>query len=691
MFRSMSVLMVVCMMGSLVGSTEGQCVLSEPATSVCGAARVIPGTPGQHVVLMDVVNSTAVWQPSCSGLQANQLVWFTVTPTVTGPITLSTCHPATGFDTAIIAFTGGDTNCVGMSETACSDDVLEDRCDNGCSFYGSEVTIDATAGQTYRFMVAAIDFNQAGCPTCLGVVVTIGDTCGSAPTNIGPCDAAMELPGSPGSYEILQDVTDAVVLPNEPQPSCTEPDVGKTVWYHFSPTDDSRVEFSTCHPNTSYDTVVQVYAGNGICTGGFFTNVACSDDSDDPACISGCSPNPRSSKVTFDALAGGDYWIQVGAYSDNSAGCELCLGSVLSIFDCNDPLPPTVSLTMPPELGAGCACNPVQVVGSAFDPGGAFDSYLLDYRQTGATAWTTIVEVSGEAVNEVLADWDTTALPQGYYLLRLTAKTKCGQVDSTTHVLYLDGGFDTVDLRYPPPPGAGGPLPVVAGNVCLDGTVFESWCWHPNTLGAHFKAEYRADGAGNYSPVDPAQPTYVTTIVNDPIASWDTLATGIPDGQYQLRITAINDCGTSSEINTGVIVDNTPPTAIISSVSNCDYVGDTLQVIGTAVDANIAGWALQYTGGNTSEWVTIGTGAGNVPNGVLGTWDTSQLPSCAYTLRLIVTDQAVIGCGGPLRHRTSHMVSLNVGFCGDFDADDDGDVDLVDFGAFQDEFTGPLP
>jgi hypothetical protein len=667
------------------------CVLGEAPSGDCTAPRQIPGTPGQHVVLMDASN--AIGAATTCGLFAGKRVWFEVTPAVSGPVTISTCHPNTTYDTVLEVFSGGDSNCDFMSPEACNDDTNTQACDNGCAFMGSTITINATAGVRYRFVVGAVNDNDAGCPLCLGVIVTIDPTCGDPPTNIGPCDAARELPSAPGTYEVLQDVTDAVVLPSEPGPAanCTfASQLYRTVWYHLVPDRDVLVEFDTCHENTDYDTIVQVFAGTGLCTaGGLVAPVACDDDSPGDACVNSCSgPVPRGSEVSFDATAGSDYWMQVGAYNTNCGGC---LGVNLSVTDCSVSDLPVAFITAPPELVAGCACEPVSIVGMAYGQTTPIREYSLEYRTVGNGHWTLITTSTTGVANGVLGQWDTAALAQGYYVLRLTVTNVCGETWTKSIVTFLDKGFDTIDIRYPPLPSSGNVRPVVAGNVCVDGTVFESWCWHPSTTGAQYTVGYSPLNAGTFSPVDPANPTYEIAVVADPLASWDTVALGVPDGTYDLQVVAQNDCGQARSETREVVVDNTPPVASIDSLRNCDYTEGLVQIVGTALDANIAAWTLQYVGGNASSWVTIATGTTSVVNDVLGTWDTSNLPVCAYAVRLVVTDKAVIGCGGPLRHRSEYVVTVNVGFCGDFDADDDGDVDLIDFGAFQDVFNGPHP
>ncbi len=668
------------------------CVIGEPPTESCTSPRQIPGTPGQHIVLMDA--SAATVPGTTCGLFAGKRVWFEVTPTVSGPMTISTCHPNTTYDTVLEVYSGGDPGCDFMSLEDCNDDTASDTCDNGCSFFGSTVTFDATAGVQYRFVIGAIGDNSAECPLCLGVIVTIEPTCGDPPTNIGPCDAARELPSDIGTHEVQIDVADAIVIPGEPppDPGCSSAGLfGHTVWFHVAPTFESSMSFSTCHPNTSYDTVVQVFTGDLCTTGGFVTIAACNDDFSSPACIEGCTGNARRSQVRFDGHPGQDYWIQVGSYNENSAQCDLCLGAALSVTDCSASDPPIVSISSPAELGIGCACAPVQIVGSAFGQSTPVREYVLEYRATGDNTWFTAATGTSDAVNAVLGEWDASNLAQGYYLLRLTATNVCGETSTETIVTFLDQGFDTVTVRYPPLPSGGNALPVVAGSVCVEGTVFESWCWHPSSSGAHFTVEYSPSGADSFTPVDPAHPTYSNTVVADPFASWDTVGLAVPDGNYDVRISAENDCGQTRSETRQVTVDNTPPTAFVGSLQSCEYTDGLVEIIGTASDANMGSWTLQYTGGNATGWVTIASGSTNVLDGVLGTWDTSSLPDCAYAIRIIAADRAIIGCGGPIRHRSEHVVTVNVGFCGDFDADNDGDIDLIDFGAFQDEFTGAQP
>ena len=451
-----------------------------------------------------------------------------------------------------------------------------------------------------------------------------------------------------------------------PAPACGS-NVGHNVWFEVTPTVSGLLTFSTCHPATSYDTVLQVWRDSGDCEFPVRLNDLCIDDSEYPECNNGCW---FGGKVTFNATAGTTYFFQVGSYNNNSQGCTLCLGVRVTICG-GDGTPPTAEITFPPPLG--CVCNQEVIEGSAYDLDGAFDSYELEYQPAGGGSWTLITSSNTPVNNGVLGLWNTSGLSHGWYYLRLTAKNACGLTSTAVDFVLVDKQFDSLDLRSPPD------LAVVGGTVCLDGTVWDQSCF------GSYTAMYRPAAGGSFNPVDPGNPVYYNSVINDPLASWDTRA-GVPDGQYLLRIEGTDACGHVASALREVLVDNTAPIAVITNPLACQYLGGLVQVMGTASDANLDYWALFFTGGNVNGWVEIGSGTSPVVNGVLANWNTAGLPSCAYTLRLVVVDRAVIDCNGAIRNRSEYTVSFNLG--NRFDTDGDGDVDLTDFLVFQLCFGG---
>ncbi len=382
---------------------------------------------------------------------------------------------------------------------------------------------------------------------------------------------------------------------------------------------------------------------------------------DEPVPGQGCGTIMLEGDIGSLSLGGQELWID-----DIECIQNVCVA---------DKTPPVAELTDPRPMA--CVCDPVEIFGTATDDN--FDRYRLEYRAVTNPVWTTITMSTTPVLADLLGVWNTTGLAQGRYLIRLTVQDACGHTETAVNFVWLSTRFDNLTVREPDPGE------VVSGNVCIDGTVWDSFCFNDYTV------DYQPAGALLWSPVDPAQPVYTSTVVNDPFAHWNTVGLGIPDGAYTLLVAATDDCGNSASELVDVIVDNTPPVALISDPTPCSYVEGIVVVTGTANDANMSHWVLQYTGGDSSEWVTISSSEAPVINGVLGEWDTSLLRSCAYTLRLVVWDTATLNCNHTSHHRSEYEVSVNVGACGDFDTDDDGDVDLFDYHWFEKAFTGALP
>lgn len=339
-----------------------------------------------------------------------------------------------------------------------------------------------------------------------------------------------------------------------------------------------------------------------------------------------------------------------------------------------DRTPPIAVITSPGPFS--CVCNPTDIIGTADDPDGTLTGWRLEYASNPAGPWTLIASGTTPVVNGLLAAWNTGALPQGYYFLRLTAENSVGLTATFVTVVFVDKQFDSLVIRWPSP-GA-----IVGGVVCFDGTITD-YCFKEYAIGW-----VPAGGPFVFAPIDPANPVYTTPVINDPLGQWNTVAAGVPDGTYVIRTIASDVCGNSARDEREIIVDNTPPKAEITSPKNCQCVNGLVRITGTAWDQHLAGWVLQYTGGDANGWVTIASGNSPIVDGLLGVWDTRELRPCCYTIRLVVTDAATVNCDGP--HRSEYLVSVDVGDCRtyDFDTDDDGDVDVNDFAVFQVCFNG---
>ncbi len=360
--------------------------------------------------------------------------------------------------------------------------------------------------------------------------------------------------------------------------------------------------------------------------------------------------------------------VEAGAVGGCAARFELIDDVSFNI----DTTPPTAEITSPSQLA--CVCSGTTIFGSAYDPDGPILRWRLERKALGATSWTLIRQATSAVINGALATWTPApSAGDGYYTLRLTVTNACELETVWTTDVWLDRAFNSLDLRAP----ASGT--VVGGTVCADGTALDH-------CGGSFTVEHSPAPGGIFTPFDSILPPWV---LYDPLGSWDTRL-GVVDGNYVIRLTGTDGCGNTASEQVTVTIDNTAPIGVITSPTECSYVSGIVRVLGTAQDANLAGWTLHYAGGDVHEWTLIAEGNAAVINGLLGNWDTRRLRPCAYTLRLLVTDRAVIDCNGAAHNQKEYLVSVNVGtLASQVDVDHDGDVDLDDFKSFAACFNGP--
>ncbi len=232
---------------------------------------------------------------------------------------------------------------------------------------------------------------------------------------------------------------------------------------------------------------------------------------------------------------------------------------------------------------------------------------------------------------------------------------------------------------------------ILGGTVCFDGTIDDG---DGGVL--NHRIDYAPLPAGApFNPIIAAQPTFAGGVVNDPMAlgqGWSTASgpTAVADGAYRIRVTGTDTCGYSLSVTPRRHHRQHLPRRSYRHPASCGSVNGIVQVTGRVFDANIAGWTLQYCGGDTHAWTNIASGSTNI-NGVLGAWNTSGLRPCAYALRLVAGDLASVNCGGT-NHQVEYLTLVSVGNTCPIDFNFDGNVDPDDLGDYINAyFSGGCP
>ena len=311
-----------------------------------------------------------------------------------------------------------------------------------------------------------------------------------------------------------------------------------------------------------------------------------------------------------------------------------------------------------------CVCDSFTLSGSVTDPDGNYAGDMLEIKAFGDTDWT-MINTAASPRNGALYTHDVSTLPEGVYFYRVTAEDTCMMSGSDVTAIRINRQPPSIDVRIPEEGD------IVGGQVCIEGFI-------SSTCGKSTIYAYRPLGSRDWIEFGGGAAWPAT------LAKWIT--SGLSETQYELLVSSTSNCGyTRDDIRT-LTVDNTSPVAEIIQPEACEFVGDFVEIRGTASDLNLAGWSVQVTGGDYRGWHTIASGNTNIVNDVLTVWDTRDIRNCAYTIRLVVTDQARVGCSR-VPHTSVDSVSVNVG--DRFDVDADKDVDLLDYQAFLLSFTGP--
>ena len=222
-------------------------------------------------------------------------LWYRYTAGGTGEVTVSLI--GSEYDTALIVYDGG--GCYPKQE-----DIIERNDDFG-SYLQSQITFQATAGNDYLIEVMGYNSDEVG-----QGVITISSVGVSPPS------------GSNDNLAHPQPINDVTDLPFDTTSATQDGPhhcmYSPNIWFCYTATCTGEVRASLA--GSSFDTMLAVYDGCK-CYPTFNDLIECNDD----------TANSYQSAVTFAAVAGSRYLIEVGGYANDKGPGLLtvnCQGAV---------------------------------------------------------------------------------------------------------------------------------------------------------------------------------------------------------------------------------------------------------------------------------------------------------------------------------------------------------------------------
>ncbi|MBL8861854.1 MAG: hypothetical protein JNK02_07555 [Planctomycetes bacterium] len=231
--------------------------------------------------------------PDAAGCVNTQLdVWFYWTSTVTGSVIVEACGGVTADTVLTVWNDGAPAGTCPTTSVGCNDDT--------CGLQ-SRVTFSAVSGQSYFFQWGAF-----GASTTYSGTFTVS-TPPPPPAN-DDCATPIAISG-PGVYPFDNRVA-TTGTQGQTEPLClafSSTAIHKDSWWTYTPTVSGTVEVSTCGQVLGgTDTRIAVYDGAGCPVA---AAIACNDDN------AACAAQTLSSLVSFTAVCGQSYTIQIGNFS----------------------------------------------------------------------------------------------------------------------------------------------------------------------------------------------------------------------------------------------------------------------------------------------------------------------------------------------------------------------------------------
>lgn len=306
--RRASALAAVLALASLVAGGVGGAAASAPAPAALRGAPIPPNddwanaTPIGPLPATKTANSenatTEFDEPASICNSDENTVWYKMTPTTNAVILVDTVGSI--IDTGVSVWTGNSV--ATLTEVACS--------------YGSERTGDdqeagkaafrAKAGVKYYIQVNAAEDGDFGGPITLHVKVV-------TPPSNDQFGAAQAIPLP---FHTVANNTNATTQPDEPAGVPCE-DSRATLWYRVTPSQDMVIRADTL--GSQPDTILAVFTGTTLANLQYRN---CDDDTSEDDNFS------TQSLISWRAIAGTTYWLQVAGYDNETGPIDLTVQQV---------------------------------------------------------------------------------------------------------------------------------------------------------------------------------------------------------------------------------------------------------------------------------------------------------------------------------------------------------------------------
>lgn len=280
----------------------------------CSNATLIGLGAHEFCTTAATTDGPALGQGSCGdALQIHNDIWYRYVALSTGVLTVSTCNSAT-FDTVVAVYGSlipGTSPCptsgINLATlVGCIDDFP------GCGGLTSQLSVNVTAGNTYRIRIGGFNTIARGSGTLHVSLTQPGESCAN--------------PRMASSAPVPQ-----TILGNTSDNNYTDPFTqcfgglppGPSEWIRWQSSCSGTVTVSTCNPGTDYDTVITIlrYDFLGECWADY---IACNDDGNLQACM---LPGGqfRKSYRQVSVSPGEVLYFVVSGFNDQSGAYELTI------------------------------------------------------------------------------------------------------------------------------------------------------------------------------------------------------------------------------------------------------------------------------------------------------------------------------------------------------------------------------